>query len=115
MDALRIEHIYNEWQSCIRLLYITLKTERIAELEGKRWKGFDQQGIHPVSYLIGQIHTFQALCPEIRNLGFNHLEFVRTARDDATQEYLNEKLAELRADKEKHGSESQKVRSKDIA
>ena len=113
-----IEEVYPRWEKTIRLAYVAAKTERKLELEGTPLRKYDAAGLHHWSLLVGEVYTYQDLCPEIRELGFNHLDLWRIARADAEEEFRQDILHEHVTNLQNGGAvatQSEENRSADVA
>jgi hypothetical protein len=88
------ERIYARWYRGICLAYDVIYRAREFELWDEQQNPFDRSGLHAVTLLIAEIYLCQEFCPELRGLGFHHLQFIRETRRDASRDFIKEKVEE---------------------
>lgn len=77
------------WMTALQSAWGLARGERLNELDPEgRVRRFDERGLHPYSHVVGQVHACQELVPVLREAQFDPVEFRRTARSVAYEEFV---------------------------
>jgi len=83
------------WCEAVRALYNLARSERRAELEGRRSRLLDSRGLHPLSLEVGRVLALQDIYPLLEELEFWHLDIRKAAQNDAEEQYKMETAVEI--------------------
>lgn len=90
--------IWDEWLRALQSAYRLARAERLAELNGSRYKRYDERGVHVYSAEWGRVYTCEVLMPELAEFRAVTSAFCgpvllrESAKWEAEQEYASEVL-----------------------
>ena len=94
-----MEDICALWIESLQAAYSLARGERRNQLAGRYMKSRDERGLHPYSFVWGQIRTLEGLEPVLasEDLAIDPVTLKKVAYQDAEAEFRAEILAEVAA------------------